>query len=292
MTLTEIHLRDPFVRPLPSEGRYLLFGTSGQNAWSGVPIGFDCYESPDLAIWSGPIPAFRPPRDFWANTQFWAPECHHWRGRYYLFASFARDQRARGTQILVADRPEGPYGLHSDGPVTPSEWECLDGTLFADDAGNPWMVFCHEWVQVEDGQMCAIPLRDDLQGAVGESVLLFRASAASWSKPFEKGGRPNNRVTDGPFLHRLADGRLLMLWSTLGHKGYAMGFAVSESGLLGPWCQSPKPLYDQDGGHGMLFRDFRDRLLVTLHRPNRSPWERPAWLEVAETTEGLVVRES
>jgi hypothetical protein len=40
-------------------------------------------------------------------------------GRYYLLARFAKDERQRGTQILVSDRPEGPYRLHSNGPVTP-----------------------------------------------------------------------------------------------------------------------------------------------------------------------------
>jgi arabinan endo-1,5-alpha-L-arabinosidase len=142
MKTSDIHIRDPYILPLPAEGRYLLFGTTGKNAWSGPGLGFDCYESRDLENWTGPIPAFRPPPDFWSNTQFWAPECHAWQGRYFLFASFAKDERQRGTQILVADRPEGPYRLHSDGPVTPRDWECLDGTLFVDDEGG-WL--CPTW---------------------------------------------------------------------------------------------------------------------------------------------------
>lgn len=36
----------------------------------------------------------------------------------------------RGTQILRADKPEGPFVPLSDGPVTPADWECLDGTLY------------------------------------------------------------------------------------------------------------------------------------------------------------------
>jgi arabinan endo-1,5-alpha-L-arabinosidase len=291
MKTSDIQIRDPYILPLPEEGRYLLFGTTDKNAWSGPGLGFDCYESRDLENWTGPIPAFRPPPDFWSNTQFWAPECHPWQGRYYLFASFAKDERQRGTQILVSDRPEGPYRLHSDGPVTPRDWECLDGTLFVDDAGKPWMVFCHEWVQVEDGEMCALPLTDDLRAAAGEPTLLFRASAAAWAKPFEAHGRTGNRVTDGPFLHRLAGGGLLMLWSTVGYEGYAMGYAISESGsILGPWRQSDAPIYRRDGGHGMLFRDFDGQLWMTLHRPNDTPNERPLWLPVAETGGRLALR--
>lgn len=288
----DIHIRDPFVLALPDEGRYLLFGTTGENAWSEPGLGFDCYVSRDLEDWEGPIPVFRPPSGFWSNGQFWAPECHSWQGHYYLFASFARDGHQRGTQILVADQPEGPYRLHSDGPVTPRDWECLDGTFFVDDAGKPWMVFCHEWLQVEDGGMYTVPLSEDLRGAVGEPMLLFHASAAAWSKPYASHGRQNNRVTDGPFLYRGtgARGHLLMLWSTVGYGGYAMGYAVSETGdILGPWHQSPAPLFGKDGGHGMIFRAFDGRLLMTLHTPNATPNERPTWIEVAERDDGLAV---
>jgi hypothetical protein len=294
MTLTtqEIHIRDPYILPQPAAGRYLMFGTMGRATWGGPGLGFDCYESRDLVAWSDPIPAFRPPEDFWSNTQFWAPECHVWQGRYYLFATFARDKVQRGTQILAADRPEGPYAPHSDGPVTPRDWECLDGTLFVDETGAPWMVFCHEWVQVGDGEMCAIPLSGDLRRAVGAPTLLFHASDAAWSRPFASHGRAENYVTDGPFLYRTADEQLLMLWSTMGEAGYAMGYAVSESGtILGPWRQSPAPLFGKDGGHGMLFRDFDGRLLMTLHTPNETPHERPTWVEVAEQAGGLVVLE-
>jgi arabinan endo-1,5-alpha-L-arabinosidase len=87
MNRSNIQIRDPYVLPLPDEHRYLLFGTTGRNAWSGPGLGFACYESRDLEKWSGPIPAFRPPPGFWSNTQFWAPECHPWQGRYYVFAS-------------------------------------------------------------------------------------------------------------------------------------------------------------------------------------------------------------
>jgi arabinan endo-1,5-alpha-L-arabinosidase len=292
MKRSDIQIRDPYVLPLPEEKRYLLFGSTDKNIWSGPGTGFDCYESRDLETWDGPIPAFRPPPDFWSNTQFWAPECHPWQGRYYLFATFARDGHQRGTQILAADRPEGPYRVHSDGPVTPRDWECLDGTLHVEADGNPWMVFCHEWVQVVNGEICAIPLSDDLRCATDEPVLLFRASAAAWARPFESRGRPENWVTDGPFLHRLADGQLLMLWSTIGYEGYAMGYAVSESGgILGPWRQSPQALYGKDGGHGMLFRDFDGQLLMTLHHPNRTPYERPVWLEVTERDGRLALQE-
>ena len=152
-------------------------------------VGFDCYISADLQTWEGPFPVFRPPAGFWADRNFWAPEVHAYHGRYFLFASFKAKGICRGTQILVADSPRGPFHPVSAGPVTPPDWECLDGTLFVAADGNPWMVFCHEWVQVGDGEICALPLSEDLASAVGEPIVLFRASQAPWVQRIESKGR-------------------------------------------------------------------------------------------------------
>lgn len=70
-TLAEINFRDPYILPVPELGRYYLFGTDGSTAWSGTPHGFDVYISSDLQEWSGPIAAFRPAPDFWADHHFW-----------------------------------------------------------------------------------------------------------------------------------------------------------------------------------------------------------------------------
>lgn len=198
--LDEIRIRDPFVLTLRQEGRYVLFGTTDPHPWEGPGVGFDCYESTDLLTWIGPTPAFRPPADFWATTHFWAPEVHPYAGRYYLFASFAGPDRLRGTQILVSDEPTGPYLEWSDGPVTPANWQCLDGTLHVDAAGDPWIVFCHEWLQVHDGAMIAQRLTSDLRATTGRPHHLFSASEAPWSRPgstLGAGGFPTY-VTDGP----------------------------------------------------------------------------------------------
>ncbi|WP_159886454.1 glycoside hydrolase family 43 protein [Paenibacillus puerhi] len=280
LRLSDINFRDPFILPVPDERAYYLYGTEGAVAWSGKPSGFDCYRSTDLEQWEGPLPAFRVPEGFWADHHFWAPEVHLYEGRYYMFASFKAEERRRATQILVADRPGGPFVPHGEGPVTPSDWECLDGTLYVDESGKPWMVFCREWLQVTDGEMYAVELKPALDGTVGEPVLLFRASESGWSLP----GKEGQYVTDGPFMHRMADGELVMLWSSLGTRGYAMGIARSASGLVtGPWTHEAEPFYKEDGGHGMLFRDFGGRLLLTIHTPNRNPQERPVLLELRES---------
>jgi len=282
--LNDIHLRDPFVLPLRDKNEYYLFGTTDEDPWK-TGVGFDAYVSRDLSSWEGPFEAFRPAPGFWATKNFWAPEAHEFRGGFYLFASFKADGRCRGTQILNAEGPKGPYRPISDGPVTPMEWECLDGTLYVDAKGDPWIVFCHEWVQIADGTVCCMRLSDDLRKAVTEPVTLFAASSAPWVSPLDRVVNGNRGyVTDGPFLHTRKDGTLLLLWSSFTSRGYAMGIARSESGsVLGPWIHDPEPLMDRDSGHGMAFRAFDGSLYATVHSPNKTPLERPVFVRIEET---------
>lgn len=282
LTSTGIHIRDPFVLPVEAEHQYYLYGTRGPEAWTSAAHGTDYYTSRDLQHWDGPFPAFQPPAGFWADRNFWAPEVHAYRGRYYMFITFKAEGVRRGTQILVADSPRGPFLPISDGPATPRDWECLDGTFFVDDENQPWMIFCHEWVQVGDGEICAVRLSDDLKMPVGQPVLLFRASEAPWAEEINSKNR-RGYVTDGPTLYRMTNGDLLMLWSSFRNGEYAVGVARSESGgVLGPWQQIPEPLYDADGGHCMVFRTFDGELRLAFHRPNPSPHERPYFVPLRE----------
>lgn len=282
MKLQDIHIRDPFI--LLEGGRYYLYGSRGNEAW-GKATGLDVYESDDLVSWSGPSVVFTPPEGFWANMHFWAPEVHQYHGKFYMFVSFKSETACRGTQILVADTPKGPFTLHSDGPVTPRDWECLDGTLYIDRDGKPYMVFCHEWLQVKDGEMCAVRLSDDLKQAVGEPFLLFRASEPDWALKDK-----TEFVTDGPWMYRTASGKLLMLWSSSAANGYVEAIAYSDNGdVTGRWQHQKQLLFDQDGGHGMIFTSKEGKLFFILHNPNNSPMERPVILPLEERDGTLAV---
>ncbi len=286
---TDIHIRDPYVLPIMAEKQYYLYGTTGAEAWTNAASGIDYYTSPDLQNWEGPFPAFRPPADFWADRNFWAPEVHAYQGRYYMFASFKAEGMCRGTQILAADSPQGPFLPLSDQPVTPRDWECLDGTLYVDAQSQPWMVFCHEWVQVGNGEICALRLSDDLVAALGTPQRLFQASEAPWAQEINSKGR-KGFVTDGPWMHRLANGELLMLWSGFGTGGYTVGAAKSDSGeISGPWQHMPDPVYVGDGGHCMVFRTFDGQLHLAYHRPNPSPDERPYFVPLREHQSSLEI---
>lgn len=280
-------IRDCFIVPYAPEKRYYLFSTSVPEVWQAAPSGFDVYTANNLQQWEGPFPAFRPPPDFWANRHFWAPEVHFYQGRYYLFASFGAEGTHHGTQIMVADHPGGPYQIHSQGTVTPREWECLDGSLYVETDGQPWMAFVHEWSQVRDGEICITRLSADLTRAEGEPMVLFHASDAPFVNALP---RPDHYVTDGPFVYRAANGALLMLWSSFRQRTYVQLVARSLSGhIAGPWQQDEELLYDDNGGHGMLFHTFDGQLMLALHHPNKRPLERPLFLPVRETAGRLSV---
>jgi beta-xylosidase len=274
MKTSEIHIRDPFV--LPFEGKYYMYGTRGKTTW-GIANGFDVYTSDDLENWEGPIEIFRKTAEFWADRNYWAPEVHYYNGKFYLFASFKSESECRGTQILISNSPKGPFKLHSNGPVTPRDWECLDGTLYISKNGDPYIVFCHEWVQIKIGTICALKLTPDLKAPVGEPILLFRATDPAWAykdKP--------TAVTDGPFLYRAQNGELLMIWSTF-RDSYLQAVARSSDGeITGQWSHDSRLLFEKDGGHGMIFKTFDGKTMLTLHRPNNTPDERPVFFEIED----------
>ena len=284
MHLTDINIRDPFV--LPEDGKYYMYGTRGEN-FGRQTGGFDVYVSTDLTEWSGPEACFDSAAFGMNGGVNWAPEVHKYRGRYYLFATFTGENGLRGTYALASERPEGPFHPHSDGKLTPAEWECLDGTLYVDRQGRPFLVFCHEHTQILNGTVCYVPLTEDLRQACGEPRLIFAGA-----DPFyvEKKADPNaHYVTDGPFLFRTGTGTLLMLWSTFPNGLYAECVARSDNGEIDGHFEHLPPIVTNNGGHGMIFR-AGEELTLTYHSPNESLKERPVFRRL--TDEGDSVRVS
>ena len=142
------------------------------------------------------------------------------------------------------------------------------------------MVFCHDWVQAGDGEVLAMPLTEDLKAAAGKPRILFRASDAGWTKEVENSSGIRGRVTDGPFLWRDRQGRLLCLWSSFSEDGYTQGLAESNNREITGHFRQLTPLFREDGGHGMLFRNKEGQTVLMLHRPNRHLEEHPVFIPV------------
>lgn len=284
MRLAKINIRDPFI--LSADGIYYLYGTRPQ--WFGTYTGgFDVYTSADLQEWSDPIQCFDSVK-FGLNRQVnWAPEVHKYRGKYYMFATFTQDNNLRGVYILVSESPMGPFLPHSDSAVTPKDWECLDGTLYLSDNGEPYLVFCHEHTQVVDGTICYLRLSEDLTHSVGDPVYLFSGSSPDWA---DKKPAGKHYITDGPFLFCTQTGELLLIWSTSIQGQYAQCVARSDNGKLdGHFIHLP-PLITNDGGHGMIFRKIgTNSLALIYHSPNRQGEEHPCIRELTDAGDCLVL---
>lgn len=282
ISVRDIHISDPFILADPVSKKYYTYAgffeeklfEEGQ-APERRGGRFYALESPDLVNWSRPQLVFQAEPDFYGQLDYWAPECHLWKGKYYIFSSFRGPKTYRRCQALVSDSPLGPFRPVRNEAATPEGWQCLDATLYVDKNERPWMIFCHEWTQVQDGQICAMPLSDDLGEAIGPPIILFRASDAPWREdrlgylPQEGMTWISGYITDGCYAHRMADGSLIMLWSNYCRHGYAVAYARSKSGeIWGPWEQEPIPLYVMDGGHAMLFNRFDGQLMMAMHAPN------------------------
>jgi hypothetical protein len=155
----------------------------------------------------------------------------------------------------------------ADPTYLPANKPTLDGTFWVDKDGKPYMVYCYEWLQNWNGTIEKIQLKPDLSGSIGEGKLLFKASESPWSKEVNKEGDTiPNKVTDGPWLFRTQTGKLGMLWTSWVFNVYTQGVAYSKSGTLdGPWIQEKEPVTPPDYGHGMLFRTFEGKLLMSVH---------------------------
>lgn len=282
--LDSIRLSDPFILADKDTKTYYMTGTGGM-----------MWKSKNLRRWSGPYQVAEVDPESWMGPRpmIWAAELHKYKNRYYYFATFTNRAvhidtvannviERRASHVLVSDKPDGPYRpmepyafTHSDKKdhlkanenYLPAHMPTLDGTFWVDKDKKPYMVYCYEWLQNLNGTIEKIELLPDLSGSIGEGKLLFRASDSPWSREKdEKGNDKPNKVTDGPFLFKTSTGRLGMIWTSWIYDVYTQGVAYSESGTLdGPWIQEPEPITPPNFGHGMIFRDFKGRLLMAAH---------------------------
>lgn len=279
MKRQELRIRDPFILTDKKNGCYYMYGTTALVDESHAARScFHGYKSYDLEEFEGPFLLVDAKKEsLWGDRDFWAAEVHYYKGKYYLFGSMKSETRARGTHIFVSDSPLGDFKKVSDDPATPGEWECLDGTFYVD-KGIPYIIFCREWLEVENGGMYAAPLTDDLSKSAAEPILLFNAGDSPCVKAFASRGFENAMITDGPFIIKRKN-KFFMIWSSNTKTGYAVLLAESEN-LLSGWTHHKKPLYSQNGGHGMIFTDLQDNTKLAIHSPNSIGKERAVFLDI------------
>ena len=274
-------LRDPFV--LLENDTYYMYGTD----WV-------CYKSNgDLEHWTkSEKELVVTPSEYDGNK--WAPEVHKYNGKYYMFTTYHSSKtNRRGCTILISDSPEGPFVEITNGHITPSDWDAIDGTFYVDEDNQPWMIFVHEWVSTDDnvGRMAAAKLSEDLTHFISEPIELFRADDPAWAK---------NGITDGCFMYKTMDNQNLMLWSNFNKDGYCVAIVRSKNGKVdGEWVHDEKLLFSKeisgqyDGGHGMIFTTVDGQMYLSIHSPNApigDRLEKPIIIPVSEEYGTLVIK--
>ena len=281
----DIRIRDPFI--VFEDGVYYMYATTGATTYS-------YYHSRDLENFEEGGVAFEIPEDFWAYKDVWAGEVHKYKGKFYLFVSLLGKNGLRGTQICVSDSPRGKFVPLVPRAVTPLDQSCIDGTLYVHD-GKPYIFYSHDWPDnyVEEksayvGELWAAELEEDLTAIKGEPWLVFGSDESLISKATPhhitwEGKKSMRYGSDAPFLQKLTDGSLLLTWSPYLQNNYVVLSVISKNGdIKGPWTHLPEPLFDQNGGHAMFFRDGEGRNIICLHAPEKNMLERAHLFEVAE----------
>ncbi len=276
-TTQDIYIRDPFV--LADNDTYYMYGTTKPYKGS-----FDVYTSKNMITWERQERCFVADDNFWGKENFWAPEVYKYtyneETAYYMFASFEGSDGLKGTSVLKADSPLGPFKEWSNGALTMPGHDCIDGTLYIEE-GKPYMIYCHGWDC--DDRNCYDPNADahDTTKVMGSMAyvelspdLKTIAEGAEHHEWFDaKYGDMYNFVTDGPFVYT-NNGQKYLLWSTTDQSPDPISYKTmcTPFGKLGETInigQQTTILYDNDGGHGMVFTDFAGNDCLVIHAPNK-----------------------
>ena len=89
--IRDVHISDPFILADPASKKYYTYVQfADQRRFPDIEKKEACFyalESEDLIRWTKPEVCFTK-GDFWADSDYWAPEVHMWKGKYYLISSF------------------------------------------------------------------------------------------------------------------------------------------------------------------------------------------------------------
>jgi beta-xylosidase len=275
-SIKDIRIRDPYIYAYQKNQTYYMYSSNSVGELGGVQV----YKSKDLENWSEPSQVLTLSPTNRLTGRIWAPEMHEYKGKFYLFLTINCPYRwkrtadgdgggftYRSVQIFKADSPEGPFHSLSDMTTTPIDEMALDGTLYVDEKGVPYLVYCNEWIQREDGTIRMAQLAPDLSKIVSRPADLFCGSAPEWVTAYGS-AEHHTYVTDGCFLFK-GKKSLFLTWSSFYQGRYAIGVARSATGkITGPWIQDKKPIFSDNGGHSMIFKGFDGKLHIVFHCPN------------------------
>lgn len=239
------YFADPFIWRA-GDGTYYAVGTAehggGLSTVDGRPGVFTILRSSDLVSWSPVGAALAALEPDYGDT-YWAPEVAFARGRYWLYYSVGRGDKAHHIRVAVADDPRGPYedcGARLTHPFTHPF--AIDASPFQDDDGQWYLFYARDFLDKSSrgrvGTGLVVDRLIDMKTLAGEETVVLRARH-DWqlfqAKRIMYGGRYDWHTIEGPCV-RKRSGRYYCLFSAgrWENDTYGVDYAVADN-VLGPF---------------------------------------------------------
>jgi beta-xylosidase len=214
----------------------------------GRPGVFVVLRSEDFHSWTPVCAALELlPPDF--GNAYWAPEIAFAGGRFWMYYSVGREDKAHHLRVAVSDRPEGPY--RDTGTTLTNPFDCpfaIDASPFQDDDGQWYLFYARDFLDSgPEGRTGTGVVADRLVSMTrlaGEPVVVARATQ-DWQR-FEAnriiyGARYDWHTIEGPCV-RKREGRYWCLFSAgrWENDSYGVDWVVADS-VAGPWRPEATP---------------------------------------------------
>ncbi|MGN1221213.1 MAG: family 43 glycosylhydrolase, partial [Candidatus Cryptobacteroides sp.] len=276
----EMEYRDPFI----------YTDTENQAYYCPVVVagGIKIFKSHDLKMWRDLGNVYNN-SGIYSSYTYWAADMYKWKDNLYCIATAVSPNggaddftSVKSNTIFKGEHgPEGaiwPLNRQQVNLIPESDSQNIDGSLYVDENGTPWIVYCREAAteitdKGYDAGVYAYKMNDDLSATVGEPVRLFNGSSSQYACAVDVRDGKDVYIADAPMLRRdPASGNLICIWSHYAkqpgndtQKWYSIGQAVSRSGKIeGPW-EHTGIINNYDGGHGCLFEDLDGNLKLAYH---------------------------
>jgi beta-xylosidase len=211
----------------------------------GRPGVFAILRSADMLSWSpvgAALVALHP--DF--GDAYWAPEIAFAGGRFYLYYSVGRGDKAHHLRVATANVPEGPYedrGVRLTDPFTTPF--AIDASPFQDDDGQWYLFWAEDFLDTGGGARAGTGLvmdrLADMTRLAGEKRVVLRARH-EWQRFMSNrimyGARYDWHTLEGPCV-RKRHGRYWCFFSAgrWENDTYGVDFAVAPS-VTGPYSDA------------------------------------------------------
>jgi beta-xylosidase len=211
----------------------------------GRPGVFAVLRSPDLVSWT-PVGAALVALEPDYGDAYWAPEVAFARGRFWMYYSIGRGDKAHHIRVAVSDRPEGPYEDTAARLTHP--FDCpfaIDASPFQDDDGQWYLFYARDFLDNSSrgraGTGLVVDRLIDMKTLAGEEQVVLRASR-DWqlfqANRIIYGGRYDWHTLEGPCVHK-RNGRYYCLFSAgrWENETYGVDYAVADH-VSGPYSDA------------------------------------------------------